>query len=100
MDEGICLDREARREDTDEVVDEDCRAARDLKVDVEESRADWMGAVDVNALRVVVFLISEYACDGRFGMTWGKRASIDADAKSSRGGLYTTERRKRGRKVD
>ena len=40
-----------------------------------------MGAVDVNALRVVVFLISEYACDGQFGMTWGKRASIDADAK-------------------
>lgn len=37
-DEGICLDREARREDTDEVV-EVCRAARGLKGDVEESRA-------------------------------------------------------------
>lgn len=54
-----------------------------------------MGAVDVNALRVVVFLISEYACDGRFGMTWGKRTSIDADAKSSREG-YIQQKGERG----
>lgn len=38
-DEGICLDREARREDTDEVV-EICRAAKRLRLDVEESRAE------------------------------------------------------------
>jgi hypothetical protein len=34
-DEGICLDREARREDTDEVVEEDRLATKGLKVDVE-----------------------------------------------------------------
>ena len=38
--EGICLDSEARREDTAEVVEEDCLAAKGLKVDVEESRAE------------------------------------------------------------
>jgi nicotinamide riboside kinase len=39
-DEGICLDKEARREDTEEVV-EDCLAAKGLDVvDVEESRAE------------------------------------------------------------
>lgn len=37
-DEGSCLDREARRGSTDDVVVEDCLAARGL--DVEESRAE------------------------------------------------------------
>lgn len=39
-DEGICLDREARREDTDEVVLGDCLAAKGLKFDADESRAE------------------------------------------------------------
>lgn len=52
----------------------------------------------MNVLRVVVFLISEYACDGQFGITWGKRTSIDADAKSrgKQAYVYTTTRRRRG----
>lgn len=89
-DEGICLDKEARREDTDEAA-EICRAAEGLRVDEEESRAELICAAHVNVLRVVVFRISEYACDGRLGMTWGKRTSIDADAKSREGGYIQKE---------
>lgn len=40
--------------------------------------------MDVNAL-VVLFLIIEYACDGRLGTTWGKRTSIDASRETEEG---------------